>query len=192
MATLLCFYLMYLLVSVDIKPRDHETIRISAPMRPVELRPQSREVRKKPVKVLPTVPPPGPNALPQLPRVEVTRANAVSFGSVADRFDDDVQTMRLSPPIQDLVPLVVIQPDYPFKAMIQEIEGYVVVQFTVREDGSVLNPVVVESRPGDIFDKAALKAIQQSRFQPRQAGADTLVASGVRMRFAFRLKSPYE
>lgn len=190
-ATALCFLLMYVLISVDITPRTAESIRISVPVRTMEMQPKTREARKKPEKVLPTVPPPGPDVLPQLSRIEGTQAHTVNLGSLADHFEYDVQSIEFSPPIRDLVPLVVIQPDYPFKAMIREIEGYVVVEFTVREDGSVLNPFVIESKPDDIFDEAALRAIQQSRFQPRQAGADALVAANVRMRFAFKLKSPY-
>lgn len=190
-ATALCFYLMYVLISVDITPPTTESVRISVPVRTMEMRKERREARKKPEKVLPTVPPPGPDVLPQLSRMEATQSHTVNPGSLADHFEYEVQAIEFSPPIRDLVPLVVIQPDYPFKAMIREIEGYVVVEFTVREDGSVLNPFVIESKPDDIFDQAALRAIQQSRFQPRQVGADTLVAANVRMRFAFKLKSPY-
>lgn len=191
LATVLCFYAMYLLISVEIRPPDQESIRISAPLTVVERSPETRQARKEPRKVLPTEPPAGPDSLPQFEDVEVATSEFATLGSLANTIDQDVRNIEFSPPIKDLVAVRVVQPVYPFKAMLKEIEGHVLVQFTVKQDGTVLNPVVLESEPDDIFDAAALKAIQQFRFQPREAGGDRLVANNVRMRFAFRLQSPY-
>ena len=69
----------------------------------------------------------------------------------------------------------------------KEIEGYVVVNFGVRENGTVKNPVVVESSPGSLFDEAALSAIDKFRFHPRTHLGDPLAVDDVRMRFVFEL-----
>ncbi len=191
LATIACFYVMYLLISVDIEPAVSERIQISAPLKMADRSPPPREVRRKPEKVLPTEPPPGPESLPQFHEVEVATGDLPTLASLADKIERDVVNIQFAPPIKDLVALRVVQPIYPFKAMLKEIEGHVVVEFTVKEDGTVLNPFIVESEPEEIFDSAALKAIAQFRFQPREVGGDVLVADGVRMRFAFQLQSPY-
>lgn len=67
----------------------------------------------------------------------------------------------------DVVPLVRIQPQYPREAAIAQIEGYVTVEFTITETGSVRNPRVIDARPPRVFDREALRAILRWRFQPR-------------------------
>ncbi|MEA5444803.1 energy transducer TonB [Gammaproteobacteria bacterium AB-CW1] len=67
----------------------------------------------------------------------------------------------------DVVPIVRIEPQWPREALMQGIEGWVRVEFTIREDGSVANPRVLESEPRRLFDRAALRAITRWRFRPR-------------------------
>jgi protein TonB len=47
----------------------------------------------------------------------------------------------------------------------KEIEGFVVVEFTVRENGTVSNPMVVSSEPDILFDDAALHAVARFKFK---------------------------
>lgn len=63
--------------------------------------------------------------------------------------------------------LVRVEPQIPRRAAIQGIEGWVRVRFTIRTDGSVTNARVVESRPGRVFNRSALQAIERWRFRPR-------------------------
>lgn len=67
----------------------------------------------------------------------------------------------------DVVPIVRIEPQWPREALMQGIEGWVKVEFTIREDGSVTDPQVVESEPRRLFDRSALRAITRWRFRPR-------------------------
>lgn len=67
----------------------------------------------------------------------------------------------------DIVPLVMVQPQYPREAAIREIEGYVTVQFTITETGSVRSPKVIDSSPPRIFDNEATRAILGWKFKPR-------------------------
>lgn len=191
MATVVCFYFMYSLVSVELDPDRTESVQISMQIKPAQRSVETRKVRKQPTKIPPTKPPPGKDILPQIPRDKVANADLATLGSLAEPVNQDVVRIEFDPPIKNLVALRVVQPSYPFKAVMKEIEGYVVVQFTVQEDGTVLNPFIVESAPDEIFDAAALRAIQGFRFQPREAGGDVLAAPKVRMRFAFQLESPY-
>lgn len=67
----------------------------------------------------------------------------------------------------DLIPLVRVSPQYPREAARKGIEGYVRVSFTVLEDGSVTDVVVIDSNPPRMFDREAVRAILKWKFKPR-------------------------
>lgn len=67
----------------------------------------------------------------------------------------------------DIIPLVRIQPMYPRRAAIAKIEGFVTVEFTITETGSVTDPEVVDSKPPRVFDREAIRAILKWKFKPR-------------------------
>ena len=66
-----------------------------------------------------------------------------------------------------IIPVVTIAPMYPRKALIAKIEGWVDIEFTITEIGTVVNPRVVDSQPNRIFDREALKAILRYKFKPK-------------------------
>jgi len=55
---------------------------------------------------------------------------------------------------------------YPGKALRQRLQGDVLVHFRVNLDGSISHARVAQSQPPQIFDQAAMRAVQQSSFQP--------------------------
>ena len=70
---------------------------------------------------------------------------------------------------KDLLPLKKTQPAYPKKALAQDLQGWVTLEFTVNADGSISDATVIENcasngvfycedKPNDIFDNSALKA----------------------------------
>jgi periplasmic protein TonB len=67
----------------------------------------------------------------------------------------------------DIVPLVRIQPQYPRDAAMNQIEGWVRIEFTIDETGSVRSPRVIEARPPRVFDREAIRAILRWKFKPR-------------------------
>lgn len=76
-----------------------------------------------------------------------------------------------APPPRDAAPAVPprllksVAPRYPMVALNRRIEGNVQVSFTVGADGSVSGARAVSSQPANIFDKAALTAVSQWRFE---------------------------
>ncbi len=66
-----------------------------------------------------------------------------------------------------VIALVRIPPDYPKRAANRGIQGWVKIEFTITAKGTVKEAVVVEAKPGDIFDEAALKAISQWKFKEK-------------------------
>ncbi len=67
----------------------------------------------------------------------------------------------------DVIPITMIQPQYPREALLDGIEGYVTFQITIQKDGSVTNPKVVDAKPRRIFNRNATRAILRWKFKPR-------------------------
>ncbi len=68
------------------------------------------------------------------------------------------------------------------------VPGYVVVEFTVTETGTVRDPKIVEARPPGVFDLAVLRAVRRWRFQPKRGKDGKPVAVRARQRLEFRLR----
>jgi TonB family protein len=69
--------------------------------------------------------------------------------------------------ISGIMPLIKVNPIYPNRAVSHGIEGWVRIEFTIQADGSVTDAVVVKAMPEDVFDDAALTAINQWQFKPK-------------------------
>jgi protein TonB len=67
----------------------------------------------------------------------------------------------------DVIPIVRIDPRWPREALIEGTEGWVEVEFTILADGTVADPVVLQSEPPRLFDSAARAAILRWKFKPR-------------------------
>ena len=66
-----------------------------------------------------------------------------------------------------VIPNVRIAPQYPRKALMAKIEGWVKVKFTITASGTVANPEVVDAKPRRIFDREAIRAILKFKFKPK-------------------------
>jgi protein TonB len=67
----------------------------------------------------------------------------------------------------DIIPVVVIRPMYPREAAMNGTQGWVKVEFTITEAGTVRNPRVVDASPPRIFNREAIRAILKWKFKPR-------------------------
>ena len=56
-------------------------------------------------------------------------------------------------------------PEYPIEAARRRQEGWVDLEFTVRADGSVHEPIVRNAQPAGVFEQAAVRAVQTWRFK---------------------------
>jgi len=65
------------------------------------------------------------------------------------------------------LPIFTASPVYPRRALSAGITGWTLVRFTIIGDGSVINPVVIESDPPGVFDATSLRAISNFRYNPR-------------------------
>ncbi len=83
-----------------------------------------------------------------------------------------------------LTPIVRIEPQFPRKAAMQGIEGFVVLAFEVTESGTVDNVQIVNSKPRRIFDMDAKRAVLKWKYKPQEEdGKPVRVAQKVQLDF---------
>ena len=67
----------------------------------------------------------------------------------------------------DVLPIVRIDPQWPREALVEGIEGYVIVEVIIAADGSVASAVIIESVPRRLFDRNVIRAVLKWKFKPR-------------------------
>ncbi|WP_394202944.1 TonB family protein [Shewanella waksmanii] len=70
-----------------------------------------------------------------------------------------------------IYPVTRIEPHYPAKAVEQNLNGYVQLQFDISPKGKVENVSVINSSPRGVFDQSAIDALQQWVYQSSANGA---------------------
>lgn len=88
----------------------------------------------------------------------------------------------------DYLPLVKVAPTYPRRALRRGLEGWVIIEFTVDKTGKVIDPMVVESNPPNVFDNAALKAVLRFKYKPRVVDDKPVAVAGVQHKISFNLQ----
>ena len=78
-------------------------------------------------------------------------------------------------------------PTYPRNAIRMGREGYVLIEFDVDTDGSVLDPYVVESEPTGVFERSAIKAVRKWLFSPPVYKDVSVKVNDVRAKVTFAL-----
>ena len=89
---------------------------------------------------------------------------------------------------RDTIPLVRVTPDYPQRALLLGLEGWVKVQFTITEIGSVKDVLAVKSS-NRIFEDAAVKSILRWRYRPKIEDGVAVASVGVQTIIVFTLEN---
>lgn len=76
-----------------------------------------------------------------------------------------------------------VQPQYPQEALMRGLEGWVDVSLQISATGDVIEPRVEDSSRGRMFNRAALSAVQQWKYEPRGDGA---TSERLRVRLQFQ------
>ena len=102
----------------------------------------------------------------------------------------------------DYLPIVKVQPQYPRRALSRGMTGWVIVEFTVTEQGSVRDAVAVENcgwiknarkegecfdNPNSVFDSAAVKAASKFKYKPKVIDGEPVETAGVQNKITFEL-----
>ena len=137
---------------------------------------------KRPSKVEPEEPPPPPK-LTQPNRPNIDKASmSTDLGAF------DLASLNLNAPVDgDTLAIVRVLPRYPSRALSRGIEGWVLMEFAIDELGLAVNPVVIESEPPGIFDRAALSAVKRWKYRPMIEDGRPRMRPGVRQLISFEI-----
>jgi len=156
----------------------------------IRLKKEQQLVKKERKPHKPAKPKEPPPAMAQ-PKMQQSNpnVNAVSTGFSAN-IEADMSLsggLSLGSGDGDYLPIVKVAPIYPRRAQSRGIEGYAIVEFTVTTNGSVKDPVVVESKPEGVFDRAAMDAALKFKYKPRVVDGIAMAVSGVRNKISFQI-----
>ena len=187
------FYFMSLLIFSGDKPKSGKDSEVSVEfllntsLDELELR--SRRIPKKPKeeKATPDIPKikiqqteiEKPEMLPQLPQLDLP-----------DDFQSDSQGASVSRQgVRDsaVTPLFRINPIYPRKAALQNIEGFVVLQFDITQTGQVDNISILQASPPQIFNMNAIQALRKWKYKPRIEDGKTVRQKNLKVQLDFQL-----
>ena len=148
-----------------------------------------RDDVEPPVKTNEPVKPPKPQE-PPLTRVLPT-FNGEGGGGVAVTHDPppvaQQQITHFGVTDGNSIPLVKVAAVYPRRAQTRGMEGYVVYRFTITERGTVADPVLVDSMPQGVFDRAALNALMKFKYRPKIVDGRPVPVYGAQHRITFEL-----
>ena len=147
----------------------------------------NREVQKPEKPQVDEQPPP---EIPQQDFDQVDADSQIGAINAPDSMSADLDLSigtGLSASDGEFLPIVKVAPQYPSRAASRGIEGYVLLEYTVTKQGTVLNPVVIEAVPSSIFNKAAIRSALRYKYKPRVVDGVPQDVPGVRTRITFQL-----
>ncbi|OBT16323.1 energy transducer TonB [Vibrio sp. UCD-FRSSP16_10] len=89
---------------------------------------------------------------------------------------------------QQAMPLHRIEPRYPTRALSRKIEGFVVMSFTINQNGRPTDIQVLQSQPNRIFDREAKRALQRWKYQPLIVDGKATARKGQTLKLEFKLQ----
>lgn len=187
--TFFLYVLMAFLVDADdtFTSAKREQIVIEINSEPPESKVQTRT----------RVPPPPPPPPPEPPKQQIVSESqttdtggvgfappSVDVGPVSAGIGDPSSAMMRD---GDATPIVRIEPKYPVQAARDGINGYVVMRFSIMEDGSVDEVEVIEAEPKRVFDKEAIRALKRWKYSPKIENGKAMKQPGQKVRLDFNL-----
>ena len=150
-----------------------EVRKAQPPIPEPALRPKREEIEP---------PPPAPT-----PRLEPSEGRLPIAHSTPGPNTFVEATPTLAPADGDAVPLVRVPPRYPERALARGVEGRVLVGFTIDRAGNVTSPEVLAAEPPNVFDRAAIEAVSQWKYNPRIRNGRPMERPGMKIAIPFRL-----
>ena len=183
------FYLMQSLIGVEGELDDSESVKVVdfvRVKRSEEVKKKEREPPKK--EEIDDTPPPPDFAMDNNNSLD---GGGIGIGAAVDTSMalDTGGGFSMASADGDAVPMVRVPPQYPERALQRGIEGRVLIEFTISRSGSVKDPKVVAAEPNSIFNKAAIKAVKQWKYNPKIVNGKAVEQPGVRIAIPFRLGS---
>ena len=181
------FYLMQSLIGVEGEIDDSEKIKVVdfvRVKRSEEVKKKEREPPKK--EEIDDTPPPPDFVMDQNTSLD---GGGIGIAAAVDTSMslDTGGGFSMASADGDAVPMVRVPPQYPERALQRGVEGRVLIEFTISRSGSVKDAKVVAYEPSTIFNKAALKAVKQWKYNPKIVNGKAVEQPGMRISIPFKL-----
>jgi protein TonB len=136
-------------------------------------------------------PPDTPPPQPPTPQLDSLNPNAEKIAISAVPVETDIEMsggFSLGVGEGDYLPIVKVAPIYPQRALSRGVEGFCVVQYTVTRQGTIRDPVVVESMcSSSLFQRASIQAAQKFKYKPRVIDGQAVEVPGVQNKFTYEI-----
>ena len=198
--TLALFYLMQALISGADSALTEDKIGNLVDFVRVKQDQEVQTKQRKPKKPPPPDEPP-PDVPPQNFNVSIDKTG-FSMNDLNMNVDIDVGSGGFGISDGEYLPIVKVQPQYPRRALSRGLTGWVIVEFTVTEQGAVTDPFVVSNcawiktprtegecfdKPNSVFDSAATKAAIKFKYKPKVIDGTPVATAGVQNKISFEL-----
>lgn len=152
---------------------------------------RDESVKQRQLKPKKPPPPDAPPPQPPTPQLESLNANAEKIAISEVPVETDIEMtggFSLGVGEGDYLPIVKVAPIYPNRALTRGITGYCVVQYTVTRQGTVKDPVIIESQcTSDLFHSASLNAALKFKYKPRIMDGVAVEVPGVQNKFTYEI-----
>ena len=196
--TFFLFYIMQALIQSSEKVPEEDELANLVDFVRVKQEPKLERRQRKPVKPPPPDEPP-PNLPPKNFNISIDNTG-FSMQQMDIRVNADISSGGFGISDGDYLPIVKVQAQYPRRALSRRMIGWVILEFTVTEQGTVSSPFVVENcgliflprrsaecvdSPNSIFDSAATKAALKFKYKPKVVNGKPVATAGVRNKITF-------
>ncbi|MFV0573996.1 MAG: energy transducer TonB [Vibrio sp.] len=87
----------------------------------------------------------------------------------------------------DAMPLYRAEPAYPPRMLRRKIEGFVVMKFTINEQGRPEDIQLVQAEPSQAFVRPAMQALRNWKYQPKVVNGQAVKQSGQQVKIEFKI-----
>jgi protein TonB len=152
---------------------------------------RDESIQRRQLKPKKPPPPDAPPPQPPTPQLDNLNPNAEKIAISAVPVETDIEMtggFSLGVGEGDYLPIVKVAPIYPNRALTRGIEGYCVVQYTVTRQGTIRDPVIVESQcTSSLFHRASINAALKFKYKPRIMDGEAVEVPGVQNKFTYEI-----